>query len=56
MLLRLKYLLYDRHLSIDEARKRLEDELSGDQQNIRAELDALRSRLVDLYFSLSETN
>jgi DNA-binding transcriptional MerR regulator len=56
MLLRLKYLLYDRHLSVDEARARLEHELSGDQQDIRAELDALRSRLVDLYFSLSESS
>jgi DNA-binding transcriptional MerR regulator len=56
ILLRLKYLLYVRHLSIDEARTRLEEDLSGDQQDLRAELDALRSHLVNLYFSLSDTN
>ena len=48
LLLRLKYLLYERHFSIQEARKQLEKELSGEWQDIRAELDAVRSGLLDL--------
>ncbi|MDR2552696.1 MAG: MerR family transcriptional regulator [Treponema sp.] len=50
LLLRLKYLLYERHFTIEGARARLEAELSGDRQDLRAELDALRSQLVDLFF------
>ncbi|GHV86464.1 hypothetical protein AGMMS50230_20720 [Spirochaetia bacterium] len=48
LLLRFKYLLYERKLSIDEARTQLEKELSGDRQDLRGELDALRSALLDL--------
>ena len=48
LLFRLKYLLYERHLSIDSARKQLETELSGKNQDLRAELDAIRSQLLDL--------
>ena len=48
LLLRLKYLLYERHLSIDGARKQLEMELSSKNQDVRAELDAIRSELLDL--------
>jgi len=48
LLLRLKYLLYERHFSVDGARKQLEMELSGINQNLRAELDAVRSELLDL--------
>jgi DNA-binding transcriptional MerR regulator len=50
LLVRLKYLLYDRHFSIEEARRQLEKELAGDWQDLRAELDAIRSRLVELFF------
>jgi DNA-binding transcriptional MerR regulator len=50
LLLRLKYLLYRRRFSIESARTQLEGELSGDWQDIRAELDAVRSRLVELFF------
>jgi DNA-binding transcriptional MerR regulator len=52
LLLRLKYLLYTRRLSIEDARVHLEKELSGDRQDLRAELDSIRSRLVDLFFVL----
>ena len=48
LLFRLKYLLYERHLSIEGARKQLEKELSGDWQDLRAELDSVRSELLDL--------
>jgi hypothetical protein len=52
--LRLKYLLYERHLSLESARAELEKELSGIRQDLRAELDAVRSTLVDLFFSLDK--
>lgn len=48
LLLRLKYLLYERRLSIDGARKQLEKELSSKWPDLRAELDAVRSELLDL--------
>jgi DNA-binding transcriptional MerR regulator len=53
LLIRLKYLLYDRHFSIERARGQLEQELAGDWQDLRAELDAVRSTLLDLYFLLN---
>ena len=55
LLLRLKYLLYDRHLSIDGARRQLEMDLSSENQDIRAELDAIRSELLDLLVQVRET-
>jgi DNA-binding transcriptional MerR regulator len=54
ILLRLKYLIQERRLNMENAREQLEQELSGiGRQNLRAELDAVRSELVDLYFSLT---
>ncbi|MDR0403756.1 MAG: MerR family transcriptional regulator [Treponema sp.] len=50
LLLRLKHLLYRRRLSVGDARAQLEKELSGGRQDLRAELDALRSLLVDMFF------
>jgi DNA-binding transcriptional MerR regulator len=50
LLLRLKYLLYTRRFSIEGAREQLEKELSGGRQDLRAELDAVRSGLVELFF------
>jgi DNA-binding transcriptional MerR regulator len=54
LLLRLRYLLYERRFSIEEARKQLEAELSGDGQDLRAELDAVRSKLLELFFLIQE--
>ena len=48
LLFRLKYLLYERQLTIEGARKQLEKELSCDWQDLRAELDAVRSELLEL--------
>jgi DNA-binding transcriptional MerR regulator len=48
LLFRLKYLLYERHCTIEEARNRLEKELAGEWQDLQAELDAVRSELLDL--------
>ena len=54
LLLRLKHLLYERHLSIDGARKQLETDLSSEDQDLRAELDAVRSELLDLLVQVRE--
>ena len=56
LLFRLKYLLYERHYSIEGARKQLEKELSGDFQNLRAELDSVRSELLDLLVKTKDRN
>ncbi|MDR2766975.1 MAG: MerR family transcriptional regulator [Treponema sp.] len=50
LLLRLKHLLYRRRFSIEGARTQLEKELSGEWQDLRAELDAIRSGLIELFF------
>ena len=54
LLFRLKYLLYERRLSIEGARKELERELASDWQDLRAELDAVRSELLDLLVLIRE--
>jgi DNA-binding transcriptional MerR regulator len=51
ILLRLKYLLYDRRFTLEGAREELFRELSGSQADLRAHIDALRSDLLDLYFT-----
>jgi DNA-binding transcriptional MerR regulator len=50
ILLRLRYLLYERHFTIEGARNQLFRELAGDYQDLRAQVAALRSELLDLYF------
>jgi DNA-binding transcriptional MerR regulator len=50
--LRLKYLLYNRHFTVEGAREELFREAAGDQQDIRAQIAALRSDLVDLCFMI----
>jgi DNA-binding transcriptional MerR regulator len=49
ILLRLKYLLYDKRFTLEGAREELLKELSGDEQDLRGNISALRSRLLDLY-------
>jgi DNA-binding transcriptional MerR regulator len=53
ILLRLKYLLYERRFTLEGARDQLFRELSGDYQDLRAQIEALRSDLLDLYFRVS---
>jgi DNA-binding transcriptional MerR regulator len=48
--LRLKYLLYDRRFTLEGAREQLFRELAGDYQDLRGQIAALRSNLIDLYF------
>ncbi|MDR3161013.1 MAG: MerR family transcriptional regulator [Spirochaetaceae bacterium] len=50
LLLRLKYLLYERHFTIEGAREELIREMTGHAPDLRAHIDALRSDLVELYF------
>jgi len=52
ILLRLKYLLHDRGFTLEGARRQIYHELSGDYQDLRAGIAALRAELLDLYFSL----
>jgi DNA-binding transcriptional MerR regulator len=50
ILLRLKYLLYERHFTVEGAREELYRELSGDFQDLRAGIAALRRELLDMYY------
>jgi DNA-binding transcriptional MerR regulator len=54
ILLRLKYLLYDRRFTLEGAREQLYRELAGDYQDLRGQIGSLRSALMDLYFSLKD--
>lgn len=55
ILLRLKHLLHDRHFSVEGAKEELIRELSGEQQDIRSQIAALRSQLMELYFMVEAT-
>ncbi|MDR3303392.1 MAG: MerR family transcriptional regulator [Treponema sp.] len=50
VLLRLKYLLYEKRFTLSGAREQLFRELSGDYQDLRAQIAALRADLIDMFF------
>ena len=52
---RLKYLLYERRFTIEGARTQLYNEVSGDYQDLRGQISALRSQLLDLYFFIRDS-
>jgi DNA-binding transcriptional MerR regulator len=52
VLLRLKHLLYERRFTIEGAREELFRELSGSSVDLRSHIDALRSELLELYFTV----
>ena len=54
ILLRLKYLLYERRFTLEGAKGELIRELAGKHQNLRGEIAALRSQLMDLYFKVKK--
>jgi DNA-binding transcriptional MerR regulator len=54
ILIRLKHLLHDKHFTVEGAREELFRELSGERQDIRAYITALRSQLMELYFLMKE--
>ena len=47
---RLKYLLYERRFTLEGARAQLYRELSGEHQDLRGCIAALRSELLGLFF------
>lgn len=54
--LRLKHLLHVRRFTIQGAREQLFRELSGDSQDLRSHVAALRTDLLDLYSLLNGGN
>jgi DNA-binding transcriptional MerR regulator len=54
LLFRLKHLLYERRFTLEGAREELIRELSGEHQDLRGSISALRSGLLDLYFMIDE--
>jgi DNA-binding transcriptional MerR regulator len=50
ILLRLKHLLYERHFTLEGAREELFRELSGDFQDLRAQIAALRRELLNVLY------
>lgn len=50
ILLRLKYLLYDRRYTLEGAKNQLYSELAGENQDLRGRISAIRSELLDLFF------
>ena len=47
---RLKYLLYERRFTLEGAKAQLYRELTGEYQNLRGSISALRSELLALFF------
>jgi len=56
ILFRLKYLLYDRRFTLEGARDQLYRELTGEYQDLRGHISALRSELLDLFFFIRRFN
>jgi DNA-binding transcriptional MerR regulator len=54
ILIRLKHFLYDRHFTVEGAREELLRELSGEPQDLRAQITGLRSQLMELYFLMNK--
>ena len=55
ILFRLKYLLYERRFTMEGARNQLYNELAGEFQDLRGQISALRSELLDLYFFVRDS-
>ena len=56
LLVRLKYLLYERRFTIEGARTQLYRELAGGNQNLRAIISALRTELLALFFKVNDSS
>ena len=54
ILLRLKFLLYERRYTLEGAKDELIRELAGEFQDIHGEIAALRSQLMDLYLMVKK--
>ena len=55
ILYRLKYLLYERRFTIEGAKAQLYQELAGENQDLRAQISALRSELLSLFFTVNKS-
>ena len=53
VLYRLKYLLYERRFTLEGAKAQLYGELSGENQNLRGQISALRSELLGIFFHIN---
>jgi len=51
---RLKYLLYERRFTLEGAKAQIYRELAGEYQDLRGCISALRSELLDLFFSVKD--
>jgi DNA-binding transcriptional MerR regulator len=49
ILMRLKHLLYERHFTIEGARHQLFIELSGENQDLHAQIALFRAELLEIY-------
>jgi len=56
LLVRLKYLLYDRRFTVDGARAHLYRELAGKYQDLRTGISLLRSELLSLFFVIHDSS
>ena len=56
ILFRLKYLLYDRRFTIEGAKAQLYLELTGENQDLRGSISALRSELLSLLTLVHDKN
>ena len=54
LLLRLKYLLYERRFTIEGAREQLYLELAGENQDLRGGISAIRSELLAIFSLLDK--
>ena len=51
---RLKYLLYERRFTLEGAKAQIYRELTGEYQDLRGYISALRSELLDLFFFVKD--
>ena len=50
ILFRLKHLLYERRFTLEGARAQLYREMTGENQDLKGRISALRSQLLNLFF------
>jgi DNA-binding transcriptional MerR regulator len=56
LLVRLKYLLYERRFTVDGAKTQIYKELAGGHQDLRAAISSLRSELMSLFFMVHDSS
>ena len=56
ILLRLKYLVYERRFTLEGAKAQLYEELSGEHQDLRGQISSLRSELLSLFLHVHRSD